>query len=124
MSAPATRSIWQRREPRLALAGAAVTVVAALALLVSASGRDTPAASRSKRNRKARSASKSAASKTQRGWKMHSAKLGFPPLSTTWRPEWLASNRVSGPRLGRMEPARSAWQGLPATGRSLSRGSN
>jgi hypothetical protein len=41
---PTTNSLWRRREPRIALAGVAVTVLAALALLVSASGRDTQAA--------------------------------------------------------------------------------
>jgi hypothetical protein len=39
-----TRSVWRRRDPRLAFAGAAVTVLAAVALIVSASGNDTPAA--------------------------------------------------------------------------------
>jgi hypothetical protein len=43
-SAPTTRSGWRRADPRLALAGAAVTVLAAVALIVSASGSDTPAA--------------------------------------------------------------------------------
>jgi hypothetical protein len=39
-----TRSIWWRRDPRFALAGAALTAIAALALIVSASGNDTSAA--------------------------------------------------------------------------------
>lgn len=40
----ATRSAWRRRDPRLALAGAAVTALVVVALIVSASGSDTSAA--------------------------------------------------------------------------------
>lgn len=43
-SAPATKSVWRRRDPRFALAGAAVTVLAAVAMIVSGSGSDTSAA--------------------------------------------------------------------------------
>jgi hypothetical protein len=43
-SAPSGKPVWHRRGPRLGLAGAAVAVIAIVALIVGASGGDTPAA--------------------------------------------------------------------------------
>jgi hypothetical protein len=43
-SAPTGKPVWHRRGPRLGLAGAAVAVIAVVALIVGASGDDTPAA--------------------------------------------------------------------------------
>jgi hypothetical protein len=43
-SATTTKPVWRRRNPRLVLASAAVTALAAVALIVSAGGSGTPAA--------------------------------------------------------------------------------
>lgn len=43
-TAPTGKPVWHRFGPRLGLAGAAVAVIAAVALIVGASGGDTPAA--------------------------------------------------------------------------------
>jgi len=43
-SATTTKPVWRQRNPRLVLASAAATALAAVALIVSASGSDTPAA--------------------------------------------------------------------------------
>jgi hypothetical protein len=43
-SSTTTKPVWRRRNPRLVFASAAATALAALALIISASGSDTPAA--------------------------------------------------------------------------------